>query len=117
MEIQKNKLFFIGKGKLNIIKTEHNINDEEFIKYYNEKSKKKLFDINISKYMTFDYNLMNLFIEKWPQIKKLFEDLYNSWTSTNEKKNYLVHNFEGLFLNYIPEDKKNLFKEMLKKFK
>lgn len=115
------KLFFIGQTKFESFITDNKLELIEFVNFYNDSlnANQKPFN-KASKYMMFDYKLKNKFIEKYPQLKDKFNKLYDDSETLKTKKNNsnkAKKEFEIIFLDHIPENKKELFKSMLNQFK
>ena len=109
----ENKLFFIGKAKLNHIEKVLSIKKDDFIEFYNTISTKKYY-IDKSKYMIFNDVFKNKFIEKFPILKEYLNKLYNEWESV---ENNLKQKFITDYFQYIPVEKQQKFSNDLNKLK
>jgi hypothetical protein len=100
--MNQEKLFFIGKGKLENIKKTLSIDPVLFIEYYNSLENTKKYDINLSKYMKFDEDIKKKFIEKWPILATYLNVLSNQSKSLNVNlKQKLISDY----FSYIPKEK------------
>lgn len=100
--MNQEKLFFIGKGKLENIKKTLSIEPMLFVEYYNSLENTKKYDINLSKYMTFNDEIKNKFIEKWSILSNYLNKLSNESKSLNiNLKQKLISDY----FSYIPKEK------------